>query len=136
MLTVTIPTHHRPATWVAPVAGSVLLGALVVTADDDAGVVLCPFRRCTGGYCPGCGGTRAARRLVHGDVAGAWAHNPWVVLLAAQVVVIGALLLFRGPSVGRTMTRLLLPLTIANGLAAISIWILRLHDGSIPTGWL
>ena len=42
----------------------------------------CLFHMLTGLDCPGCGGLRAAHRLLHGDVAGAFAFNPLLVLLA------------------------------------------------------
>lgn len=35
----------------------------------------CTFRRYTGISCPGCGGTRAARALLRGDIMGAVRHN-------------------------------------------------------------
>ncbi|MGC4016667.1 MAG: DUF2752 domain-containing protein [Luteolibacter sp.] len=41
----------------------------------------CGFRRWTGWWCPGCGGTRCTMRLIHGDVAGAWAMNPLAMIL-------------------------------------------------------
>jgi hypothetical protein len=41
----------------------------------------CPFHLLTGWQCPGCGGLRAAHRLLHGDVAGAFHYNPLLVLL-------------------------------------------------------
>lgn len=70
------------------------LAAAVVAAIGSTAAdlpTLCVFRRCTGGYCPGCGGTRAAASLAKGDLAGAWMQHPWVVLLAVQlIVVIGA----------------------------------------------
>ena len=36
----------------------------------------CPFFALTGLRCAGCGATRAAHLLLHGDVAGALAQNP------------------------------------------------------------
>ena len=42
----------------------------------------CVFHALTGLDCPGCGGLRAAHRLLHGDVAGAFAFNPLLVLLS------------------------------------------------------
>jgi hypothetical protein len=42
----------------------------------------CYLRRWTGLLCPGCGGTRCAKRLFDADVPGALAMNPLVVLLA------------------------------------------------------
>ncbi len=111
---------------------AVVVGAgLVATATDD-GVVLCPVRRCTGGYCPGCGGTRAARQLIAGDVGGAWSHNPWVVLVALQVVVVGAVLASIGP-VRRHWRPLVVPLALANAGVGLGIWAIRLFAGSIPS---
>jgi len=42
----------------------------------------CLFHTLTGLQCPGCGGLRAAHRLLHGDMAGAWHFNPLLVVLA------------------------------------------------------
>lgn len=36
----------------------------------------CPFYELLHLYCPGCGTTRAAYSLLHGDPAGAWRCNP------------------------------------------------------------
>ena len=48
----------------------------------------CLFRRLTGIACPGCGGTRAARALLDGDIRGACLYNffllPSLLLLAAE----------------------------------------------------
>jgi hypothetical protein len=40
----------------------------------------CPFHALTGLYCPGCGTTRAAHELLHGDLAAAFGLNPLMVL--------------------------------------------------------
>jgi hypothetical protein len=48
----------------------------------------CTVRRLTGLYCPGCGGTRCAGRLLEGDIAGAFTMNAVVVILAAVVAVL------------------------------------------------
>jgi hypothetical protein len=42
----------------------------------------CLFHALTGLDCPGCGGLRAAHRLLHGDVAGAFAFNPMLIVLS------------------------------------------------------
>lgn len=108
--------------------------ALVVTATGDDGVVLCPYRVCTGGYCPGCGGTRAARHLFTGDLAGAWHHHPWVVLAAAQLVaIVAAVAIVRPKSDWR---RWWTPLIAVNTIALVAVWVVRTTTGSIPTGWL
>lgn len=51
----------------------------------------CTVRQVTGLYCPGCGGTRCASLLMHGDIPGALAMNPVVVILASLA---GGLILF------------------------------------------
>ncbi len=51
-------------------------------------VVTCVFKRLTGYPCATCGGTRAASRLAHGDIAGAIQLNP-----LATAIVIGVPLL-------------------------------------------
>lgn len=42
----------------------------------------CSVRRLTGLDCPGCGGTRSAGRLLEGDLAGAFAMNAAVAVIA------------------------------------------------------
>jgi hypothetical protein len=42
----------------------------------------CFFHALTGLQCPGCGTLRAAHRLLHGDVAGAFHFNPLMVTLS------------------------------------------------------
>ncbi|MGC3955384.1 MAG: DUF2752 domain-containing protein [Propionicimonas sp.] len=41
----------------------------------------CPWRHFTGTLCPLCGATTMGTRLLAGDLAGAWAHNPFVLVL-------------------------------------------------------
>ena len=120
-----------PARVGAAAAGLVAAGLLVSGSDD--GVVLCPIRRCTGGYCPGCGATRAAHRLLGGDVAGAWGRHPWVVLAAAQAVTLVFVLAATTPSRRRDRgRRLLLPAALANAALLLAICIVRLAAGAIP----
>ena len=111
------------------------VGAMVATASDD-GFVLCPFRACTGGYCPGCGSTRAARSLITGDLAGAWSYSPFVVLVALQLVAVGLSSWVTAPE--RPLARakqVAMRLAPANGALLLGIWIVRLADGSIPRFW-
>ena len=65
----------------------VMTAALVVAGVAVCGVVYrfppteysfyprCYFNELTGLYCPGCGGTRCAYALLHGDLAQAAAYN-------------------------------------------------------------
>ncbi len=66
----------RAAGWFAAAGGS--LG--VVHALTGWGLP-CPWRLLTGTLCPLCGATTMASRLLTGDVAGAWASNPFVLVL-------------------------------------------------------
>lgn len=40
----------------------------------------CPFHLLTGLDCPGCGSQRMIHALLHGDLAGAWQANPFLLL--------------------------------------------------------
>mgnify|MGYP005755808125 FL=1 len=67
----------------AMLAAGAALVAVLWHADPNAeGSVLppCPFQALTGIFCPGCGATRALHALVHGDLAGALAMNPLLVV--------------------------------------------------------
>ena len=108
--------------------GAIFVGA-AATFDGEDGPVLCLFRRCTGGYCPGCGGSRAAAAAMRGDLAASWAANPWFLLIAVQAVVVGAL-----AAAGRIdwAVRRIIPILILNSVLGVGIWVLRLMTGSIP----
>mgnify|MGYP001222901783 CR=1 FL=1 len=43
--------------------------------------ISCPWRSLTGTLCPLCGGTTMGTRLLVGDFAGAWASNPFALVL-------------------------------------------------------
>ena len=53
------------------------------------GETICPMKRFFGVPCPTCGSTRAVVRLVHGDMGGAFATQPFVTaaLVAVPVLV-------------------------------------------------
>ncbi|MEZ5245548.1 MAG: DUF2752 domain-containing protein [Acidimicrobiales bacterium] len=117
-------------------AGALVVGTLVASAGADDGVVLCPLRRCTGAYCPGCGATRAANRLVRGDVSASWSHHPWIVLAAAQIAVLIAVIALTTPASRASRLRsLAVPLLAFNCVLMIGIWVVRLSTEAIPTGW-
>jgi hypothetical protein len=116
------------------VVGAAVAAVLLIDAGGtDSGAGLCVFRRCTGGYCPGCGLTRSARHLTRGEIAAAWTDHPWLVLVAAQAVVaasVWSLLHFLGRRID--VHRALLAIGILNVPLSLGIWIVRLADGSIP----
>jgi hypothetical protein len=74
----------------------VVVGVAVLAATAYLGLtdpyrpgahLACPVLALTGWYCAGCGGQRAVHELARLDLAGAWAMNPLVVLLAPVAVV-------------------------------------------------
>ena len=55
----------------------------------------CQVRELTALHCPGCGGTRCAIHLLDGDIAGAFAMNAAVALIAVVMAVVVPLALWR-----------------------------------------
>ena len=74
----------------AAVAAGVL--AHVVNPARDHWLPKCPFHELTGMWCPGCGSTRAACALAHGNVADAFRHN--VLFLPALAFLVWAWLAY------------------------------------------
>lgn len=62
------------------VAGAIGLFYMLVDPSATAWVPQCLFRRITGLECPGCGAQRMIHALLHGDIAGAWGYNPFLLL--------------------------------------------------------
>ena len=117
------------ARWLAGVAGLAVAG---LAASSDDGVVLCPFRRCTGGYCPGCGLTRSAGALLRGGVGASWRHHPYLLLAVGQVVLLGLWSLVGGRRAAGRLRRWESNLLIGNAVVLVAIWLLRLASGSVP----
>jgi len=102
----------------------------VVDPNQPGHYPTCPFLAVTGYYCPGCGSLRALHDLAHGDVAGALARNPLMVLAAGGLLVafvLWARRLWRG--LPRTRVA---PAALLYGLLAlvVAFWVLR----NVP-GW-
>lgn len=132
--------------WWFGVAALSMTGVVLALGSDevpaDEGVVLCPFRRCTGGYCPGCGATRAASALVRGDLVGSIRLHPLVVVWAAQVVA-AVVAVSLSPGTARRIARTWISGHLAavvgiNLAAAVVVWVVRLGTGTVPGpfGWL
>ena len=66
----------RSAAWFG--AAGVTLSAVKLFTVIRIG---CPWRHLTGTLCPLCGATTMGTRLLVGDLAGAWANNPFVMVL-------------------------------------------------------
>lgn len=103
------------------------LGAVVAASLSDG---LCLFRACTGLACPGCGMTRAAGRLLSGDVAGSLAMHPLLIPTVLVGVVWGADAL----RASRRGTRAVLGprLGIALAVAIPTVWVIRAVAGALP----
>lgn len=48
----------------------------------------CVFHKLTGLYCPGCGGTRAVKSLLHGNVVASFLYHPFVVYSVVAAIFI------------------------------------------------
>jgi Protein of unknown function (DUF2752) len=61
----------------------------------------CWVRRLIGIPCPTCGATRCAMSLAHGDLVGAWRHNPLIFICYGSALIVNfyaaAVLIFRYP---------------------------------------
>jgi len=64
----------------------------------------CLFHSLTGWQCPGCGGLRAAHRLLHGDIVTAFHLNPLFVLLLPMLL-LGAVVQVASQLTGRDWLR-------------------------------
>ncbi|HEY6635391.1 MAG TPA: DUF2752 domain-containing protein [Acidimicrobiia bacterium] len=114
----------------APLIGVFLVG-LGSTVED--GPTLCPFALCTGTACPGCGMTRAASSVVRGDWGRALSFHPLVFLVLAQLA--GAwiwYLLRRSGRVEPIGQRTLNLVLLANLLALVVVWLIRMAAGTLP----
>lgn len=94
--------------WAAPAAVSaaaVAAGGVLYAVDphQPGHYPTCPFLALTGYFCPGCGSLRAIHDLLHGDVAGALARNPAVLLVVPYLLV--ALATWAWRSTGRPAPR-------------------------------
>lgn len=65
--------------WVVPVL--LVLAAVYFWVDpaEAAWLPRCPLHSLTGLQCPGCGSQRMVHALLHGDLAGAWHANAFLV---------------------------------------------------------
>lgn len=86
--------HARAKTCLLVVGGCLLLLLVLgITFPEELAWVIgkispgCWFRKLTGLSCPGCGGTRAVRELLQGEVWEACRHNFFLLLGLAVLIV-------------------------------------------------
>ena len=70
--------------------GLIVLRALTLPRNSPGLPDLCPLHRTTGLWCPLCGGTRATRELMHGNLWAAMGYNPFALVLEVVVMVLVA----------------------------------------------
>ncbi len=76
-----------------------------VDPAGNARIGTCVFRAATGYPCASCGGTRAARALVRGEVIAAIGQNPMLATLMLASPLLVLLLFHRDPWIWRTTQR-------------------------------
>ena len=82
------PMRRRPVRLVLALAVAVVAAVVWAFDPTTAGFFpRCPMFALTGLQCPGCGTTRALHALLHGDVAAAFAFNPFTMVLLALGVI-------------------------------------------------
>ena len=86
----------------------------------------CPYLTLTGLACPGCGLTRATHFLLHGDVARAFAYNPWAFVMGPALLLFVLLPSMAGAT--RTL-RIRTGLSWAMLLLTVAFWIWRNTPG-------
>lgn len=109
------------------------VAVLALVSPSDDGPTICPFALCTGTACPGCGMTRAAARLIRGDISAALSYHPLVPL--AALVFAGGWAWFAlrlTGRVGQMSQRTLNAILIGSGLALLVTWVARLVTGTLP----
>lgn len=117
-----------------PAAGLVGVCAAASLSDvsADEGQIFCPFRLATGGWCPGCGGTRALKHLVHGDVASSLTLNPLLLVVMTQFVALATAFLVIPDKTRSWFRQNLVTIGKTNIILALSIWAVRLWTDRIP----
>ena len=70
--------------------GLIVLRALTLPRNSPGLPDLCPLHRTTGLWCPLCGGTRATRELMHGDLWAGMGYTPFALVLEVVVMVLVA----------------------------------------------
>ena len=86
----------------------------------------CAFRRITGLYCPGCGGTRSFVYLIHGHIIKSLAYHPFVPYVFTIAIIFYVSQTVRFISKGRTWAvHLGMPLIIPGAAIILLNWIVR-----------
>ena len=111
----------------------VCAAAAFTPVSEDEGQVLCPYRMATGGWCPGCGCTRALRSLIRVDLSAAFQLNPWILVLFVQAVAITGWIAVAPERALDWWSRYDTRVFSSNLTVGLAIWVTRMGAGDIPT---
>ena len=106
---------------------------LAFFVDPEGGPVVCLFRRGSGLACPGCGLTRAASYLLHGDLLASLRLHPFAVLVAVEAAAVWAVVgyrVHRGLLIA--LPRGVEDWALAHAVAMLALWMGRLASGTAP----
>lgn len=138
-MSIVLTAPEQRSAWIGPrraLPAVALVGVCAVAAlspvGDDEGRVLCPYRLATGGWCPGCGCTRAMGALVRGDLTSSIALNPWTLVLFVQAMVASAVFAAVPDTARAWWARNDMIVLKANLAVGLAIWAIRLATGTIP----
>lgn len=107
--------------------------ALALAPAVEEGPTICPIALCTGTACPGCGMTRAASRLIRGDVGAALSFHPLIPLVALLSIAGWAwFVLVRAGKVEPPDRGLVNGVLVVTAIALVVVWIVRLATGTLP----
>lgn len=112
---------------------AVVVAILAAAPISEDGLTICPVALFTGTACPGCGMTRAASRLIRGDLGAAMSFHPLVP--AIVIVALGGwvwFLLRRSGRVQPLSNRALNGILIATVAGLLGVWLARLVTGTLP----
>lgn len=122
---------HRNLWLVGTATSLVVIAALLAFGPGDGSI--CLFRAATGVACPGCGMTRAAASLLHGDWAMMWRMHPLAAVIAVEGLVVwvfwGWTVIVRRRRVDEAM---LFHLLIINTVLLVVVWLVRLVTQTLP----
>ena len=128
----TFVAARRRHAYLEPLAVGVVAAAgctiVALNNPSNTGVTTCPFKALTGLPCPGCGATRAAYQLMHGNLGAAIQFNAVAVFVIFPLL-LGAYLAWAIPRFGGpTLIRLRMPNWLAWSLLVVLLvwWTVRL----------
>lgn len=128
----------RGLAWLPTLFGIALLVLLIHHPPTESSFYpKCMFHAATGGWCPGCGGTRALYHLARGELAEAVGQNALVVLVAVPFVVciLGKQLRFALTGIWKPLKQSPERTVLIVGIIVVTFWILR-NVPIYPFSWM